>query len=74
MNKKNIAILKRGDFIAEISLLTQEPASADVYLDKNTKLIMWNQDQIRHFQSSNPTFWTKLHNVLTKDLIEKVKS
>lgn len=73
-NSKTIATLNRGDFIAEISLLTQEPASADVHLDKNTKLIMWNQDQIRHFQSSNPTFWTKLHNILTKDLIEKVKS
>ena len=55
-NKKSVATLKRGDFIAEISLLTEEPASADVYLDKNAKLIMWNQDQIRHFQSSNPTF------------------
>ena len=73
-NNKKIATLGRGDFIAEISLLTQEPASADVHLDKNAKLIMWNQDQIRHFQSSNPSFWTKLHNVLTKDLIEKVRS
>ena len=73
-NSNKIATLNRGNFIAEISLLTEEPASADVYLEKNTKLIMWNQDQIRHFQSSNPTFWTKLHNILTKDLIEKVKS
>ena len=73
-NSKDVATLKRGDFIAEISLLTEEPASADVYLDKNAKLIMWNQDQIRHFQSSNPAFWTKLHNVLTRDLIDKVKS
>ena len=73
-NDKDITTLNRGDFIAEISLLTQEPASADVYLGKNTKLIIWKQDQIRHFKNSNPVFWTKLNTVLTKDLIKKVKS
>jgi hypothetical protein len=73
-NDKDITTLNRGDFIAEISLLTQEPASADVYLGKNTKLIIWKQDQIRHFKNSNPIFWAKLNTVLTKDLIKKVKS
>ena len=73
-NSNKIASLSRGNFIAEISFLTQEPATADVFLDKNVKYIKWNQEKIRHFQTTNIGFWSKLHHVLTRDLIKKIKS
>ena len=64
----------RGNFIAEISFLTKEPATADVFLDKDVKYIKWNQEKIRYFQTTNIGFWSKLHHVLTRDLIKKIKS
>ena len=67
-------MLNRGDFIAEMSFLTEEPAAADVYLEDNVKYIMWNQEELRHMQKLNSDFWGKLHNVLTRDLIKKIKS
>ena len=73
-NEKILTMLSRGDFIAEMSFLTEEPASADVYLENNVKYIMWNQSELRHMQKSNLDFWGKLHNVLTRDLIKKIKS
>ena len=73
-NSNKIASLSRGNFIAEISFLTQEPATADVFLDKNVKYIKWNQEKIRHFQTTNIGFWSKLHHVLTRDLVKKIKS
>jgi len=73
-NSKKIASLSRGDFIAEISLLTNKPATADVFLDGNVKYVKWNQDKIRHFQTANIGFWSKLHHVLSRDLIKKIKS
>ena len=36
-----VATLKRGQFIGEISFLTEQPASADVYAKGNLKYIKW---------------------------------
>ena len=35
---KKVASLKRGDFIAEISFLTEQPATADVFLSKDVTM------------------------------------
>ena len=66
--------LGRGKFIAEMSLITNEPATADIYSNKNVRYISWNQDELKHFQVSNKDLWIKLHNILSKDLIQKIKS
>ena len=66
--------LKRGKFIAEMSLITNEPASANIYSNNNMEYIVWNQDELKHFQVSNKNLWIKLHNILSKDLIDKIKT
>mgnify|MGYP001216313375 CR=1 FL=1 len=66
--------LGRGKFIAEMSLITNEPATANIYSNKNVRYISWNQDELKHFQVSNKDLWIKLHNILSKDLIQKIKS
>ena len=66
--------MKRGKFIAEMSLITNEPASADIFSNKSLKYIAWNQDELRHLQKSNKELWIKLHNILSKDLINKIKN
>ena len=66
--------LGRGKFVAEMSLITNEPASADIYSVKEIKYISWNQGELRHLQDSNKDLWIKLHNILSKDLIEKIQT
>jgi len=66
-----LAKLKRGQFIGEISFLTEQPASADVSA-KNLKYIKWNQNKIKAIKRSNNSFWIKLNSVLTNDLTKKV--
>ena len=73
-NKKILNSLSRGKFIAEMSLITNEPATADIYADKKMKYISWNQDELKHFQITNKELWIKLHNILSKDLIDKIKT
>ena len=73
-NDKILNSLERGKFIAEMSLITNEPATADIYSDKKMKYISWNQDELKHFQVSNKDLWIKLHNILSKDLIHKIKT
>ena len=45
--------LGRGKFIAEMSLITNEPATANIYSNENVRYISWNQDELKHFQISN---------------------
>tara|TARA_Y100001968_G_scaffold104173_1_gene94145 strand:- start:1033 stop:1680 length:648 start_codon:yes stop_codon:yes gene_type:complete len=73
-NEHILNTLKRGKFIAEMSLITNEPASANIYSNNNMEYIIWDQDELKHFQVSNKNLWIKLHNILSKDLIDKIKT
>ena len=68
-----IAKLDRGAFIAEISFLTGEPASADVYAKQELIFISWRSERLKNMQHENPEFWMKLQHALSEDLIKKVK-
>ena len=68
-----LAKLNRGEFVGEISFITKEPASADVYAESEVNFIEWDQDELRKMRTINPTFWTKLNNILGKDLAKKIK-
>jgi hypothetical protein len=73
VNKKPIANLERGSFIAEISFLTGEPASADVHAKSEVIFISWKSDRLKNLQHENANFWMKLQHALSEDLIKKVK-
>jgi len=73
-NKNIINTLKRGKFIAEMSLITNEPASANIYSDNNMEYIAWDQCELNHFQTLNQNLWIKIHNILSKDLVDKIKT
>ena len=73
VNGKPIASLTRGTFIAEISFLSGEPASADVHADKELIFVSWNSDRLKNLKDENPNFWMKLQHALSEDLIRKVK-
>ena len=73
VNKKTIANLYRGSFIAEISFLTNKPASADVVTKNEIICIMWKNQRLKNLKKENSTFWMKLQHALTEDLIKKVK-
>ena len=73
VNNKPIATLERGAFIAEISFLTGEPASADVNAKGEVIFIAWNSIRLKGLQHDNSSFWMKLQHALSEDLIKKVK-
>jgi len=68
-----IAELTRGSFVAEMSFLSGEPASADVECETPVKTMNWNQEKLRHLKSLNFELWIKLQHVLSRDLVGKVK-
>ena len=72
-NKKEIATLRRGDFLAEMSLLSGEPASADVMCRDEVTCITWSRENLDNLKKLNYKLWSKLQHILSKDLISKVK-
>jgi len=72
-NKKEIAVLTRKDFIAEMSLLSGEPASADVLCRKELTCITWSRENLDNLEKLNHILWSKLQHILSKDLVGKVR-
>ncbi len=69
-----LAELTRGSFIAEMSFLTGEGASADVFARGEVQYMAWEQEKIRSLQQINPDLYMKIQNILGKDLSAKIKS
>ncbi len=72
-NGRRITRLAKGSFIAEMSFLTGEPASADIQANGSVKHISWNQDKLRHMDQLHPDLLIKIQNILGKDLVNKIK-
>ncbi len=70
---KLIAKLSRGSFVAEMSFLTGEPATADVFVPEKASYISWNQQKLRSLEQLNPDLLIKIQNILGKDLTSKLK-
>ena len=73
VSQQRIANLERWFFIAEISFLTGEPASADVHADGELFYVAWKSIRLKNLKYENPAFWIKLQHVLSEDLVQKVK-
>lgn len=71
---KEVARLSRGSFIAEMSFLTEEPASANVRADGLVTYISWDQAKLTSLKQVNPDLLIKLQAILGKDLSYKLKS
>lgn len=67
-----VARMERGSFVAEMSFLTGEPATADVNAQESVTYIAWGQESLRQLQQTNPQLLLKIQGVLGKDLITKI--
>ena len=76
-NGKLLALLERGQFVAEMSLLTNEPTSAQVYVDDENDekviYIEWSNSTLKRIENTNNPFWKKLHYILSSDITKKLQ-
>jgi len=68
-----IAELSRGSFVAEMSFLSGDPASADVACRQPLTMITWSQENLNNLKNLNFELWIKIQHVLSKDLVGKIK-
>lgn len=72
-DNRQIAVLPAGSFVAEMSLLTAAPASADVFALGAVRLRSWPMPALRGLAQRQPVMWTRLQSALGQDLVTKIR-
>lgn len=71
---REVAQLRRGDFIAEMSFVTGEAASADVIADASVSLVSWSRRKLDNLEMINPRLFLQFQKALGRDLSRKAGS
>jgi hypothetical protein len=70
---RELTRLGPGNFVAEMSLLTGETASADAQALGEIELMRWPADKLQQIRARNPAQWARIQSVLGHDLVEKIR-
>lgn len=69
---KEVAKLKDGAFIGEMSFITGNPPSATAKTITPSRLIAWRKDELRDLLHRNPAMESTMHATLGADLSKKL--
>ena len=70
---RTVATLRPGSFIAEMSLVADTVASADVVTLGDLRVRAWPMAEMRALRDRQPLVWSKLQSAIGHDLVEKLK-
>lgn len=71
---KEIAQLGDGQFVGEMSFLTNQAPTADVVALEPTRYVAWPKRDLSHFLESNPTLRLAMQLVIGTDLVGKLRA
>ena len=71
---RDIARMGAGHFVAEMSLLTGERTTADVYALGPVEFVSWPAATLARLRTRSPMLWSKVQSVLGHDLVEKIRA
>lgn len=69
---RQIAIIKKGNFIGEMSFLSGELPSADVLTLTKTKILSWEKGKLKMLIEKNDDLRQEIHSIFSNDLILKL--
>jgi Popeye protein conserved region len=64
--------LQDGSFIGEISFNSGIKASADIYCQPMTRMVVWDQKRLKEFLNRNPNTSKHFNTIITQDLTKKL--
>ena len=70
--KELAANLKKGTLIGEISFLTGEKPTTDVVLERGSLVLVWDQEKLRKWISTNSDSAKSFQRKMTSDLAPKI--
>ena len=60
-----VAELKDGQFVGEMSFLTEQPATATCIVRHDAELLVWKQEQFKELLKRNPSLYFTIQSVLS---------
>jgi hypothetical protein len=64
----------RGSFIAEMSMISGNPASADVKAVGEVSFMAWDHDKLNNIKALNPKLSMKIQEILSRDVVDKLRT
>ena len=69
VNGKKVAQLKDGQFVGEMSFLTEKSATADCVVKHDTECLMWKQPEFKELLKRNPSLYYTIQGLLSNQLV-----
>ena len=66
---KKVAQLKDGQFVGEMSFLTEKSATADCVVKHDTECILWKQPEFKELLKRNPSLYYTIQGLLSNQLV-----
>ena len=66
---KKVAELKDGQFVGEMSFLTEKSATATCVIKHDTECILWKQPEFKELLKRNPSLYYTIQGLLSNQLI-----
>ena len=65
VDRAKVAELKDGQFVGEMSFLTEQPATATCIVRHDAELLVWKQEQFKELLKRNPSLYFTIQSVLS---------
>ena len=69
VGKKKVAELKDGQFVGEMSFLTEKSATATCIVKHDTECLMWKQPEFKELLKRNPSLYYTIQGLLSNQLV-----
>ena len=69
VRNKKVAELKDGQFVGEMSFLTEKSATADCVVKHDTECLMWKQPEFKDLLKRNPSLYYTIQGLLSSQLV-----
>ena len=66
---KKVADLKDGQFVGEMSFLTEKPATATCVVKHDAELLVWRQREFKELLKRNPSLYYSIQSLLSAQLV-----
>ena len=69
VDNKKVAELKDGQFVGEMSFLTEKLATATCIVKHNTECLVWKQPEFKELLKRNPSLYYTIQSLLSNQLV-----
>ena len=74
VNDKKVAELKDGQFVGEMSFLTEKPATATCKVTHDTECLVWPQKDFKDLLKRNPSLYFTIQSLLSEQVSNNLVS